>query len=69
VGDRAGGGDAANPGLKILYLNSQSIVNKVNELACLASDVKPDIILITESWCNNSISNAYLSLTGYQIKI
>ena len=52
----------------ILYLNSQSIVNKINELSCLASEKKPDIILITESWCNPSISNSYLSIPGYQLQ-
>jgi hypothetical protein len=49
-------------------LNSQSVVNKINELACLATEFKPDIILVTESWCNDQISNAYLSIPGYQLQ-
>lgn len=29
---------------------------------------KPEIILITESWCNNQINNAAISLPGYQLE-
>jgi len=34
----------------------------------MASDINPDIILVTESWCNESISDAYLSIQGYELK-
>ena len=50
---------AASEEIKILYLNAQSIVKKVDELECTASLTKPDLILVTESWCNNSISNKF----------
>ncbi len=43
-------------------------MGKVNELSCMASDINPDIILVTESWCNESISDAYLSIQGYELK-
>ncbi len=43
-------------------------MGKVNELSCVASDINPDIILVTESWCNSSISDAYLSIQGYELK-
>jgi len=49
-------------------MNSQSIVNKINELACVASDAKPDIILVTESWCHEGISDAYLAIPGFQLQ-
>ena len=29
---------------------------------------KPDIVLVTESWCNNGITNAYLGIEGYEIQ-
>jgi hypothetical protein len=51
-----------------MYSNAQSLVGKVNELSCVASDINPDIILVTESWCNESISDAYLSIQGYELK-
>ena len=48
-------------------MNAQSIVNKVPELQLIVSDSQPDILLITESWCNRNISNAFLSLEGYNL--
>ena len=54
-------------GLLIYYLNSQSILSKINELQCLAADKKPDLILVCESWCNEGVSNALLSVPGYQL--
>ena len=50
-----------------MYTNAQSIVNKIDELRSFAVDLKPDIILINESWTNKDISNAYLSIQGYQL--
>jgi len=44
-------------------LNAQSIVKKVDELACIASEEKPDFILVT-SWC---ISDAFLSINDYNL--
>jgi hypothetical protein len=52
----------------MLYLNAQSIVKKVDKLECSASMTKPDLILVTESWCNNSISNEFLSINGYELQ-
>ena len=53
--------------LSIMYTNAQSIVNKINELRTLAYDLKPDIILINESWTNKSITKAYLHVQGYEL--
>jgi hypothetical protein len=30
---------------------------------------KLDILLVTESWCNNGITNAYLEIEGYEIDL
>ena len=38
-----------------MYTNAQSIVNKIDELRSFAVDLKPDIILINESWTNKDI--------------
>ncbi len=46
--------------LNILYTNAQSLVRKVDLLACEAADRQPDLILITESWCHPGISDAHL---------
>jgi hypothetical protein len=34
----------------------------------MAMDTEPDLILITESWCNADISQAYLSVDGYELQ-
>ena len=54
--------------ITILYTNAQSLVNKIDELRSVALDLKPDIILISESWTNKDISKAYLSIQGYELQ-
>ena len=44
------------------------MVKKVDELRCVASMTDPDIILVTESWCNSEISNAFLAIDGYELQ-
>ena len=40
---------------------------KIDELSILSSDLKPDLIIVTETWCNQSINNAMLNIPGYNI--
>ena len=54
--------------LKIFYTNAQSIVNKINELSAYLVGEEPDLILITETWCNPSISDAALTIPIYQLE-
>jgi hypothetical protein len=60
-------GGAANPQeiITVLYTNAQSIQGKIGELTALAEDTNPDIILLSETWCNDTIDNAVLTLPGY----
>ena len=51
----------------ILYTNAQSLAGKVSELSVIASDLRPDVIALTETWCNEDISNAVLSIEGYEL--
>ena len=53
--------------LDILYTNAQSLVNKIEELRAITAINNPDIVIITESWTNESISNVYLNINGYDI--
>ncbi len=64
---RGRGGGASSEEIVILYLNAQSIVKKIDKLCCVADSVKPDLILVTESWCNGDISDAYLGIDGYEL--
>ena len=51
-----------------MYTNSQSLPGKVQELEALANDLKPDMILLCETWCNANISNATLNIEGYELQ-
>ena len=50
-----------------MYTNARSVVNKIDELKIYASLTQPDIIAITETWTNDSVSNHFLSLPNYAI--
>ena len=49
-------------------MNAQSIASKINELVAVAQDLAPDIILLTESWCNSTTRDAALSIDGYDLE-
>jgi len=51
----------------IVLFNARSIINKIPELELLTCNSSPDLILITESWANSNITNAEISLKGYNI--
>ena len=50
---------ATRRGLRIVYFNARSIVNKINELRLYTLDTDPDVIAITETWTHSGISNDY----------
>jgi hypothetical protein len=43
--------------------------SKINELRAVAATEEPDLILLTESWCNVEIGNGELEIYGYQLEI
>ena len=53
--------------MKIMYTNIQSIQSKINEFIVHVADLEPDIILLTETWCNQTIPDAALSIPMYEI--
>ena len=58
---------ATRRGLRIVYFNARSIVNKINELRLYTLDTDPDVIAITETWTHSGISNDYLDIANYHI--
>ena len=36
-------------------------------MCCIANEHKPDFILLTETWCNDQISDAFLTVPGYEL--
>jgi hypothetical protein len=68
---RHGGGlpkEKADKTLQILYTNAQSILSKLSELEILACELDPDFILMTESWCNPTVSDASLTIQNYSLE-
>ena len=52
-------------GIKCVWLNARSIINKKTELYIMIDDIQPHIIGITEPWANNYMTDAELGLAGY----
>jgi hypothetical protein len=44
------------------------VVSKLGELTAISQDLEPDLILLTETWCNESVSNASLALENYRLE-
>jgi hypothetical protein len=68
IGDRGESSENPLKALKILYANAQSIVGKIGELTAVMQDIEPDLILLTETWCNSTIPDAFLTLEGYRLE-
>jgi Endonuclease-reverse transcriptase len=54
--------------IRILYTNTQSLFSKINELSAVTSILKPDVVMLTETWTNGSISDAMIQLPGYRLE-
>ena len=52
-------------GLKMLHLNVQSLVPKLDELQHIAHELNLDCISINESWLNSSFTDAEISIPNY----
>ena len=50
-----------------MYTNAHSIVNKMNEMKAVVAEKRPDVLVITETWTNELISNEYLRIAGYEL--
>ena len=55
--------------MRILYTNPQRFPGKIDELAAMANNEKPDLILLTETWCSGHITDAFLALPRYEIYV
>ena len=45
------------------------MVNKIHELKIHVIDLKPDIILVCESWTHGDITNDFLHIDGYSLEV
>ena len=53
--------------LRCLYLNARSIISKFYLFEAWISNIRPDIIGVTESWTSGDILDSELSLDGYDL--
>ena len=53
--------------LVCLYINARSIMNKLIWLEATLEAMNPDIIGITESWCNDAVGEAEMGMAGYDM--
>ena len=51
----------------IFLANARSIVNKMSELEEYVFEYYPDVIMISESWAHDSISDVELNLKGFNL--
>ena len=56
-------------GMRILYSNVQSMNNKIGELRALIEIERPDVVVLTETWTNESVSDAFIHLKGYEMVV
>ena len=54
-------------GLHFIHLNVRSLFNKVSELKIIAKHSNAAVICITESWLNDSHTDASVSIDGYSL--
>jgi hypothetical protein len=48
-----------------MFTNTQSLPGKINKLEAILTDLRPDIVLLSETWCNTNITNESLCISGY----
>ena len=53
--------------IDVLYGNCQSVINKIDELRCLVCELNPHVICLNETWTNDQITDAFLSIPGYNV--
>ena len=54
-------------GLKCLYTNACSLLNKMSELRHRADSCNADIIAITETWASDELTDAEFAIDGYTL--
>ena len=59
--------DQPRTSLVCYLINARSIVNKLAELTTFVGMHQPDLILITETWLNDDITDAEIKIPGYQL--
>ena len=51
----------------VIYTNAQSILKKMDELRSYIVEREPEMIMITETWTNETIDDNFLKIKGYEM--
>ena len=51
----------------VLYFNARSLKNKVDELSIRCQQLKPDVIVITETWLDQNVPDNFLHISEFEI--
>ncbi|XP_075167477.1 uncharacterized protein LOC142239569 [Haematobia irritans] len=54
-------------GLHVCHINAQSLKNKIDEFRWTFEHSQVDVICLSETWFNTSITNAFVSVKGYKL--
>ena len=53
--------------VSLVHLNIRNILPKLNEISLLVSNHHPDVLTLSETWLDESICDAEVSLPGYNL--
>ena len=53
--------------LRLVHLNTRSLVRHFDDVACLVSSVRPKVLALSETWPDSSVSDGELCLPGYTL--
>ena len=53
--------------IKAVVINTQCVKNKVSEFHCMLDEHNPDIVMVTETWLDPSITSSDIIPTNYSV--
>lgn len=55
------------PGLHLCHINSQSLLNKMDEFREIFDDSGVDIVCISETWFDRTLQDSFIAVNGYRV--
>ena len=53
--------------MKIIHMNIRSLICHLDELRCFVTSTRPDILGLTETWLDSSVSDDEICIPGYHL--
>ena len=54
-------------GFKLVHVNVRSLLKKIDQFRIMTTDLSLDVLTVSETWLNSSISSASVALEGYTL--